>query len=332
VLEYFWYRIRPAHVVLFPLSLLFGAASGVRRWLYRAGWLRRERVPVPVIVVGNITVGGTGKTPAVLWLVDWLQEHGYRPGIITRGYGGSEHLQEVRCDSDPARSGDEPVLLAKRAGVPVFAGRDRARAALALLAAHPSCDVLVSDDGLQHYRLERDVEIAVVDGERRFGNGQLLPGGPLREPLRRLASVDAMLVFGERELQTTYAPQFLARLRGESFHNLLNPDFRASALDLRGKTLQAVAAIGNPQRFFRQLQRMGLTFRAHPFPDHFRFSSDDLAFAGEDVVVMTEKDAVKCSAFARENWWYVPVEAEIDPALGNLILGKLRSVHGRQAA
>jgi len=253
VLEYFWYRIRPAHVVLFPLSLLFGAASGVRRWLYRAGWLRRERVPVPVIVVGNITVGGTGKTPAVLWLVDWLQEHGYRPGIITRGYGGSEHLQEVRCDSDPARSGDEPVLLAKRAGVPVFAGRDRARAALALLAAHPSCDVLVSDDGLQHYRLERDVEIAVVDGERRFGNGQLLPGGPLREPLRRLASVDAMLVFGERELQTTYAPQFLARLRGESFHNLLNPDFRASALDLRGKTLQAVAAIGNPQRFFRQL-------------------------------------------------------------------------------
>ena len=332
VLEHFWYRIHPAHLVLFPLSLLFGAAVAMRRWLYRAGGLHCERMPVPVIVVGNITVGGTGKTPSVLWLVDCLQEHGYRPGIVTRGYGGSENLQEVRCDSNPARSGDEPVLLAKRAGVPVFAGRDRARAALALLAAHPGRDVLVSDDGLQHYGLARDVEIAVVDGERRFGNGRLLPAGPLREPVRRLASVDAVLVLGDGELPAVHAPQFLAKLSGESFHNLLNPDFRVAAPHLRDKTLHAVAGIGNPQRFFAQLQRMGLTFRAHPFPDHFRFSAEDFAFAGDDVVVMTEKDAVKCSAFARENWWYLPVEAEIDPALGNLILAKLRSLHGRQAA
>jgi tetraacyldisaccharide 4'-kinase len=332
VLEHFWYRIHPAHVVLLPLSLLFGAAAAMRRWLYRTGWLRCERVPVPVIVVGNITVGGAGKTPTVLWLVECLQEHGYRPGIVTRGYRGSENLQEVRCGSDPARSGDEPVLLARRLGVPVFAGRDRARAALALLAAYPGRDVLISDDGLQHYGLARDVEIAVVDGERRFGNGQLLPAGPLREPVRRLALVDAVLVFGDSELPTAYAPQFLAKLRGESFHNLLNPDFRVAATDLRNTALHAVAGIGNPQRFFGHLQRLGLTFQAHPFPDHFRFSAEDLAFAGEDAVVMTEKDAVKCSAFARENWWYVPVEAEIDAALGNLILSKLRSPHGRQAA
>jgi tetraacyldisaccharide 4'-kinase len=332
VLEHFWYRIRPAHLVLFPLSLLFGAAVAMRRWLYRVGGLRCARMRIPVIVVGNITVGGTGKTPSVLWLVDCLQEHGYRPGIVTRGYGGSEDLQEVRPDSDPTRAGDESVLLARRAGVPVFACRDRVQAALALLSAHPGRDVLVSDDGLQHYGLARDIEIAVVDGQRCFGNGWLLPAGPLREPVRRLASVDAVVVHGEEELPAVGAPQFLAKLTGDSFQNLLNPDFRVAAPDLRDRALHAIAGIGNPQRFFAQLQRMGLTFRAHPFPDHFRFSADDLAFAGDDVVLMTEKDAVKCSAFARERWWYLPVEAEVDPALGNLILAKLRSLHGRQAA
>jgi tetraacyldisaccharide 4'-kinase len=331
VLEHFWYGIRPAHLVLIPLCWLFGAVVAVRRWLYRVGALHGERMPVPVIVVGNITVGGTGKTPSVLWLVDCLQEHGYRPGILTRGYGGSENLQQVKPDSDPTRAGDEPVLLAKRAGVPVFACRDRAQAARALLASHPGRDVLVSDDGLQHYGLARDVEIAVVDGERRFGNGWLLPAGPLREPVCRLASVDAVLVVGNSALPAVHAPQFLANLAGDSFENLLNPEFRVSAVHLRDKTLHAVAGIGNPQRFFAQLQRMGLTFRAHPFPDHFRFGPDDLAFAGDDVVLMTEKDAVKCCAFARENWWSVPVEAEVDPALGDLILAKLRSLHGRQA-
>jgi tetraacyldisaccharide 4'-kinase len=332
VFEHFWYRIRPAHLVLIPLCWLFGAAVAVRQWLYRIGGLHRERMRVPVIIVGNITVGGTGKTPSVLWLVDCLQEHGYRPGILTRGYGGSEDLQEVRPDSDPARAGDESVLLAKRAAVPVFAGRDRAHAARALLFAYPGRDVLVSDDGLQHYGLARDVEIAVVDGERRFGNGWLLPAGPLREPVRRLTSVDAVLVVGDSVLPAVRTPQFLANLTGDSFENLLNPEFRVSAAHLRDKALHAVAGIGNPQRFFSQLQRMGLTFRAHPFPDHFRFRPDDLAFAGDDVVLMTEKDAVKCSAFARENWWSLPVEAEVDPALGDLILAKLRSLHGRQAA
>ncbi|HTS54078.1 MAG TPA: tetraacyldisaccharide 4'-kinase [Burkholderiales bacterium] len=332
VLEYFWYRIRPAHLLLIPLSLLFAAAAAVRRWLYRVGALRRDRMPVPVIVVGNITVGGTGKTPSVLWLVDYLQERGYRPGVVTRGYGGWEKRQEVRPDSIPARAGDEAVLLARRGGVPVFADRDRAQAARALLIAYPGCDVIVSDDGLQHYALAREIEIAVVDAERRFGNGWLLPAGPLREPVGRLASVDAVLVNGDSMLPPGPAPQFLVKLAGESFRNLLNPEVLASAADLRERTAHAVAGIGNPQRFFAQLQQMGLTFRAHPFPDHFAFGADDLAFARDEVVLMTEKDAVKCSAFARENWWYLPVEAEIDPAFGNLIVAKLRSLNGRQAA
>ncbi|HYL18212.1 MAG TPA: tetraacyldisaccharide 4'-kinase, partial [Burkholderiales bacterium] len=174
--------------------------------------------------------------------------------------------------------------------------------------------------------------IAVVDGERRFGNGLLLPAGPLREPVRRLSTVDAVVVNGNGEVPELRVPQYRMRLAGETFHNLLNPEFRASAADLRGKTLHAVAGIGHPQRFFARLQQAGLQFRAHPFPDHFRFSADDLAFAGDDVILMTEKDAVKCSAFARESWWYLPVEADVDPALGVLILNKLRSLHGRQAA
>jgi tetraacyldisaccharide 4'-kinase len=182
-----------------------------------------------------------------------------------------------------------------------------------------------------HLRLARDAQVLVFDA-RGVGNGWLLPAGPLREPVRRLGSVDAVLVHGNGVLPSVRAPQFLAKLTGDSFQNLLNPGFRATAPDLRDRALHAVAAIGNPRRFFAQLQRMGLTFRAHPFPDHFRFSADDLAFAGDDVVLMTEKDAVKCSAFARENWWYLPVEAEVDPALGNLIVAKLRSLHGRQAA
>jgi tetraacyldisaccharide 4'-kinase len=331
-LEYFWYRIRPAHVLLIPLSLLFAAATALRRWLYRAGVLPNDPLPVPLIVVGNITVGGTGKTPCVLWLVERLVEQGYRPAIVTRGYGGSEKLQEVRPDSLPASAGDEAILLARRSGVPVLAGRDRAQAARSALATHPDCDVLVSDDGLQHYRLSRAIEIAVVDGQRQFGNGWLLPAGPLREPVRRLTCVDAVLVNGDSPLPAVRVPQFLLKLTGEVFRNLLNPHVSTSAAGLGDRPVHAVAGIGNPQRFFSRLQRMGINFRAHPFPDHFRFGPDDLAFARDDIVLMTEKDAVKCEAFARDTWWYLPVEAVIEPALEHLVVAKLRALRGRQAA
>ncbi|MEO8626524.1 MAG: tetraacyldisaccharide 4'-kinase [Betaproteobacteria bacterium] len=332
VIETFWYRIRPAHLLLVPLSLIYRAVIAVRRALYRSGQLASERLSVPVIVIGNVTVGGTGKTPLAIWLAQYLIAQGYRPGIITRGYGGSEALQEVRSNSDPLSAGDEPVLLARRAASPVFAGRKRAAAALALLAAHPQCDVIISDDGLQHYALARDIEIAVVDGERRFGNGWLLPAGPLREPVARLSQTDAVVVNGTIGIQQIRAAQFRMQLVGDSFANIAKPQMRAPAAAFCGKSAHAIAGIGHPQRFFAQLEALGLDVRAHAFPDHHAFAADDLAFAGDAIVLMTEKDAVKCAAFARENWWYLPVDAEIDPALGNLILAKLRSRNGRQAA
>jgi tetraacyldisaccharide 4'-kinase len=330
IADRFWYRIRPAHLLLFPLSLLFGLVAAGRRALYALGWRKCEHLPVPVIVVGNITVGGTGKTPFVVWLAQLLTDAGYHPGIVTRGYGGSEDVQQVKPDADPGRTGDEPVLLAQRSGCPVWAGRARAAAGRALLRDHPEVDVIVSDDGLQHYRLARELEIAVVDGERRFGNGMLLPAGPLREPRRRLRSVDAVVVNAGGLDGLPHA--FAMRLTGELFVNLREPARVRLPRDFAGMTVHALAGIGNPQRFFGSLVDMGVQFAAHTFPDHYAYRPYDLEFPGADAVLMTEKDAVKCAAFARENFWFLPVDAEVDPALGKLILDCLEARHGRQAA
>lgn len=330
--DHFWYRIRPAHLVLIPASLLFGLAVHLRGLLYRRGWLRIERLPVPVVVVGNITAGGTGKTPLVLWLAGWLRAHGWRPGIVTRGYGGSATLQEVTPQSDPARVGDEPLLLARRSQLPVYVGRDRAAAARALLAAHPACDVVITDDGLQHYRLARDIEIAVVDGERRFGNRWLLPAGPLREPVSRLGRVDAIAINGGSFLDGVRAPQYSMRLQGATFRSLRDPRLSAPPERFRDVAVHAVAGIGNPQRFFRQLRSLGLDVRPHPFPDHYAFAADDLAFAGDEPVLMTEKDAVKCLGFVRDNYWYLPIDADVDPQLAQRVADLLKSPHGPQAA
>jgi tetraacyldisaccharide 4'-kinase len=323
IADQFWYRIRPAHLILYPLSALFRAGVAVRRLLYRTGALRAERLPVPVIVVGNITVGGTGKTPLVLWLAQRLLDGGHRPGIITRGYGGTEQLQEVTPCSDPAQAGDEALLLARRALCPVFAARDRAAAGRALLAAYPACDVLLSDDGLQHYRLARDFEIAVVDGERGLGNGLMLPAGPLREPRARLARVDAVVFNGTARADLPRG--FEMRLEGSRFASLRNPEVARSADAFAGQKLQALAGIGNPQRFFDALRGLGLTFSAHPFPDHYAYSREDLDFPAADAVLMTEKDAVKCAAFAQDNWWYLPVDSRVDPRLAELILARLHT-------
>ncbi len=329
-IDYFWSRLRPAHLVLFPLSLAFWAVTGLRRWLYRIGWLKSHRLPVPVIVVGNITVGGTGKTPLVLWLAQRLTEAGYHPGIVTRGYGGSEDVQEVPPDADPAGAGDEPLLLARRGPCPVWAGRDRAATGRALLAHHREVDVVISDDGLQHYRLARDVEIGVVDAQQQFGNGLLLPAGPLRERKARLRQVDAVVVNGG---SVPHLPDAIGmRLRGEVLVNLSDPTAARTAREFVGQTVHAVAGIGNPQRFFATLVDLGLEFTAHPFPDHYAFRPEDLDFPGADAILMTEKDAVKCAAFARPQLWFLPVEAEIDPPLERRILAKLKAHHGRQAA
>lgn len=333
-LEKIWYGLTPWHVVLLPLSILFGLVAALRRVLYRAGLLRAIRLPVPVIVVGNISVGGTGKTPLVLWLADFLRQQGYHPGIVSRGYGGgTQGVAAVDARSEPAVVGDEPLLLARKSGCPVWVGRDRVAAGNALLRAHTECDVLVSDDGLQHYRLGRDLEIVVVDGERKFGNGLLLPAGPLREGVSRLGSVDAVVVNGgSLKAAMRLRNEFEMSLEGEVFSNLRQPELRAGAADFGGKRLHAVAGIGNPQRFFAHLRRLGLAFEEHAFPDHYAYRPQDLDYGDADALLMTEKDAVKCAGFADERVWALAVEAVMPPAFGQTILQKLRDIDGRQAA
>jgi tetraacyldisaccharide 4'-kinase len=329
-----WFRLTPWHVVLLPLSVLFGLVAALRRGLYRAGLLRAIRLPVPVIVVGNISVGGTGKTPLALWLADFLRQQGYHPGIISRGYGGgTQDAVAVDVRSDPALVGDEPLLLARKSGCPVWVGRDRVAAGKALLRAHAECDVLLSDDGLQHYRLDRDMEIVVVDGERKFGNGLLLPAGPLREGVSRLMSVDAVVVNGgSLKADMRLRNEFEMSLEGEVFYPLCEPELRARAADFGGKKLHAVAGIGNPQRFFAHLSRLGLVFEEHAFPDHWVFRPQDLDYGDADALLMTEKDAVKCAGFADERYWALAVEAILPPAFGQIVLQKLRNIDGRQAA
>ncbi len=276
-----------------------------------------------VIVVGNITVGGSGKTPLVLWLAQFLRQQGFRPGIVSRGYGGSAVLpQQAEPDGDAAQVGDEPLLLARRSHCPVWVGRDRVAAGRALLAAHPECDVIISDDGLQHYRLRRDMEIAVVDGQRRFGNGYLLPAGPLREGVGRLCSVDAVVVNGNEEV-TSSVPQFHMRLRGVALSNLRS-GVTAGVEGFKGKSIHALAGIGHPPRFFDHLHGLGLEFEAHSFPDHYAYRPGDLDWPGADAVLMTEKDAVKCAAIATDRHWVLAVDAELDPGLGVLILDKFK--------
>lgn len=333
-LERQWYCLTPWHVVLLPLAFLFWLISSLRRGLYRAGLLQSVRLPVPVIVVGNISAGGTGKTPLVLWLASFLRRHGYRPGVVSRGYGGRDYSPSaVTADSDPAVVGDEPLLLARNSGCPVWVGRDRVAAAQALLRAQPECDLVLSDDGLQHYRLGRAVEIAVVDGDRRFGNGLLLPAGPLREGVSRLHSVDAVVVNGGSLRPDIVLPnEFGMRLVGRVFYNLRHPSRRAEADDFRGKKLCALAGIGNPQRFFAHLRGFGLEFDERAFPDHYAFRPEDLALPGADAILMTEKDAVKCAGFADERCWVLAVEAVLEPHFAETIVQKLRDTDGRQTA
>ncbi len=292
---------------LAPLAWVFCVAAWLRRQAYRRGWLEVRRLPVPVIVVGNLTVGGTGKTPLIVWLAIHLRSLGYRPGIVARGYRGkSRHWpRAVVPDSDPAMVGDEPVLAARRAGCPVWVAPDRFAAGRMLLETS-GCDIILSDDGLQHYALGRDIEIVVIDGERRFGNGYCLPAGPLRErPAARLRSVDLIVVNG-----AALAGEYTMRLSGQRLVNLADPSRQQDLAMLRDRPVEAVAGIGNPQRFFRRLREVGALVREHPFADHHLFTRQDLPEQG--VVVMTEKDAVKCAAFARPEYWYLPVQAELD--------------------
>lgn len=325
-LERQWQRVTPAGVLLYPFSIAFRAIVALRRKAYSASILKSRALPVPVIVVGNITVGGTGKTPLVLWLATFLAGHGMRPGIVSRGYGVDARVpRAVTPTSESSRSADEPLLLAQRSGCPVWIGADRVAAGLALLRANPECDVIVSDDGLQHYALARDLEIAVIDGARGLGNGFMLPAGPLREPASRLREVDAVVIQGAPRALDKRKGAVGMRLEGREFRNLLNPGHAVGPENFQRRRVHAIAGIGNPARFFAHLEALGLTFEAHAFPDHYGYTPADLAFEGADAVVMTEKDAVKCASFAHETHWALRVDAVPDPELGELVLRKLRT-------
>lgn len=324
MLQRAWQRRGLLATALLPLALLFRLFSSLRRLLFHFGWSAAQRLPVPVVIVGNITSGGAGKTPLCLWLIEELRRRGRHPGIVSRGYGGTvgNSVREVLADASAQQVGDEPLLLRRRAGCPVFVGRDRVAAAKALLMAYRDCDVIVGDDGLQHYRLARDVEIAVIDS-RLFGNGWLLPAGPLREPPARLQSVDAVVLNGFAHLGLPTAPGFRMQLGGALFHRLDDPRQVCRADALRDLRLHACAGIGAPQRFFDQLSALGLRFSAHAFPDHHRYVATDLVFADCDALLMTEKDAIKCAGLTQCPVWVLPVTASVEPGLAELILEKI---------
>lgn len=312
-----WYRRGAIAWLLWPASVVFGLAVFIRKLLYWTRILPSAHPGIPVIVVGNLTVGGSGKTPLVLWIAEFLKKNGWSPAIVSRGYGGKLHAPRAATVADEAGEvGDEPIVLSRRSGCPVWVGPDRLAVIEALRGQHPDVDVLVLDDGLQHYRLRRDLEIAVVDS-RGFGNGFLLPAGPLREPPRRLKSVDAVVSHGSSR------QGFAMKLEGETVHRMTDARDRRPVRSFRGEKVHAVAGIGNPNRFFLHLARLGVRVLPHPFPDHHRLIPEELDFGDEAAVMMTEKDAVKLRRYARANWWVLPVTAQLDPAFGDWLLEKL---------
>lgn len=308
-----WYqKDTPAPLLLRPLEFLFKYIVRNKFARYQKGLLSSYRAPVPVVVVGNITVGGTGKTPMILWLIESCRQRNLKVGVVSRGYGAHppQLPWRVNADDSAETAGDEPLLIVQRTGVPLVISPKRNEAVQALLAKE-SFDIILSDDGMQHYALERDVEIVLVDAARGFGNGHCLPAGPLREPLERLKSVDCILFNGAAEDSNQ---GFAVNLKASKWINVRNN--QACALDqlVTEEKVHAVAGIGNPQRFFNSVAELGFSAETHAFADHAQYRAEDFAFTEGKTLLMTEKDAVKCRQFAQENWWYLAVDAEPSPA------------------
>lgn len=320
-----WYRDAAWLRLLAPLEWMYRHWMSARTRAYAAGRKPVWQAPVPVIVVGNLTLGGTGKSPLVAWLAGWLSEQGYRPGILSRGYGGRSDAYPLRvlADTPAGQCGDEPLMLARQTAVPVVVDPVRPRGARRLL--QEGCDILIADDGLQHLALGRDLELVVVDGERGFGNGRCLPAGPLREPLARLASCDALIVNGRpraampgsyHEMQLV--PRSWRRVSDDTRMPIERPPFDGP--------VHAVAGIGHPERFFATLDALGLEVEPHPFADHHDFGAADLAFDDGRAVVMTAKDAVKCRDLADGRCWALDVEARPDPAFIDWLVARLQTL------
>lgn len=331
-----WQTRNGTALLLYPLSLLFRLLVALRRQCFKRGLFGQCTATVPVVVVGNLTVGGAGKTPLVMSLVEQLQMRGWRPGIVSRGYGGkaSQSAMLVTADTLAEQAGDEALMMSRRTGVPVAVGARRA-AAVSLLTDRHDCNVIVCDDGLQHYALARQFELCVIDTQAGVGNGWCLPAGPLREPVSRLRQVDAVVYSGglperrskgvglfsapdsaailQRLSNDSGAPMHGAyQLRVEAVVNLCNPDRTRSLTDFCIDNIHAIAAIGRPDKFFQQLRAAGLDITEHAFADHHQFQPTDVEFGDDKAVLMTEKDSVKCAAWARPNHWYVKVVAELD--------------------
>lgn len=323
-LEAAWYKSSAWLVLLRPLERLFCFLARRRRQQYQNGKKPVWTAPVPVIIVGNISVGGTGKSPLVIWLIDWLRQQGYKPGVVSRGYRAQPPCKPyfVTAGSSVAEAGDEPLMIVRRTGVPLVIDSDRV-AATQLLLEQTDCDLVISDDGLQHYALGRTIEIAVVDGKRGFGNGRCLPEGPLREPVSRLDEVDLVVFNGEPE-RSLVPPDVenkcsVMQIRVAGLQ-ALGPDAARCAEERFVEAGQwqgerkahAVAGIGNPQRFYNSLANVGFTLQQHSFPDHHQFSVDELQFDDGLPLIMTEKDAVKCDHMQLSNTWYLQVGAQLE--------------------
>ena len=315
-LEQNWFKkVNVLTLLLLPLTLLFLGISTLRRQLYRVKVFRAYQAPVPVLVVGNISVGGNGKTPFVLWLVPLLQQLGFKVAVISRGYGANPPVTPflVTADTVTEQGGDEPCLLAQRLRCPVMIGADRQASIKKLLAEH-DVNIIVCDDGLQHYQLARDIEFCIIDNQRQFGNGLVLPAGPLREPIKRTQQVDLAIYNGGTE-PLSYS------LEGQGFYRVKD----GKPADKVAMTGVSVCAIGNPARFESSLEQNGITLteRLH-FADHYAYQADDFEPLGEEAIFMTEKDAVKCKSFAKDNWYYLKVDAKPTPALYDAVVNLLK--------
>ncbi|MGY4493174.1 tetraacyldisaccharide 4'-kinase [Pseudomonas sp. TE3610] len=322
-----WYAGHPALALLRPLECLYRRVVQGKRQRFLRGEGTIYRSPVPVVVVGNVTVGGTGKTPMILWLIEHCQRQGLKVGVVSRGYGAKPPQLPWRVLPDQAASeaGDEPLLIVQRTGVPLMIDPDRSRAVQALIEAQP-LDLILSDDGMQHYRLARDMELVLIDAARGLGNRRCLPAGPLREPVERLQSVDAVLFNGAAGDSDE---GFAFTLQPTALINVRTGERRGLDLFPPGQAMHAVAGIGNPQRFFNTLQALHWRPQAHAFADHAQYSLAALTFSPSLPLVMTEKDAVKCRAFARDDWWYLAVDARPSPAFVTWLDGRLPALLAR---
>ena len=322
-----WYENHPASYFLLPASWLYSLVVKLRNILYASGFFETHYVSVPVIIVGNITAGGSGKTPFVIWLSKYLSENGYTPGVISRGYGRKSNLkvQQIRHDSDPEFVGDEPILIARRTGMPVAVASDKYEAANQLVNI-ANCDVLICDDGLQHLAIGRNLEIAIIDGDREFGNNHLLPAGPLREPVSRLTTVD-MLISKSKKYQNSH----LMNYEYGGLVQLTNPGNNISIEKFKNQEIHLVSGIANPDRFHAFFKDHHINVTKHIFPDHYNYRVEDINFDDDKPIVMTEKDAIKCAKFARDNMWYLPVKVRFDDVFHHRIKTLIREkIYGQK--